>query len=244
MTNTSILNSATILFLSTAASALLSGCQQDTPDVAPTQTNMQITKPVFCADLGEDALNDRGQADCALDSDDGSGLILNVKYGAPKDGDEYGEAQIEIKTAAADGTAQQTITETSEFVYGFPTLQDLDGDGRNELLVPLMTGNVNTVYAVWRGTPETHEYTRAGEISGVSFEAKNNGMFSASSRGSAASWATSYYKFIDGNITNIATAMIELPDSEDGVEKCTVRDDGGLALIDLTLAQAQDKFCG
>jgi len=244
MTNTSIFKPVAILLLSSAAIPALSGCQQNTPEIVAEKNEPLVTKPTLCADLDDAALNDRGQANCVLNSNDGSGLILEVRYGAPRDGDEYGAVEVEIKAVLPYDDVKQTIKETSEFVYGLPKLQDLDGDGRNELLVPLMTGNVNTVYALWRGVTSPQPYTRVGEISGVSFEAMDDGMFSASARASAASWVTSYYKFIDGDISNIATAMVELPADQEGEEKCTLSDDGGLALTGLTLAQAQDKFCG
>jgi len=230
MTKTSILQSVSILLLSTTG-LMLSGCQQNTPII-------------LCENLITEDYNDRGQANCALKINDGSGIMLGVHYGEPADGDEYADVNVDIQVLTANGKVKQTITETSGYVFGMPKIKDLDVDGRNEVLVPLMTGNANTVYAVWRSHSNSQKYMRAGEISAFNFEPAENGLFQTSARASAVSWATSYYKFIDGNITEIATAMTQLPDSEDGVETCTLSDDGGLALIGLTLAQAQDKFCG
>lgn len=224
-----------------------SDIKPDSPEYGAVSADRSTRLPL-CSSLEGYAFNEKGQADCSLETSDGSNFFLEIRYRAPANGDEFAPAPTHITVTTADGGTDQEIEEMAEFVYGLPKLQDLDADGRDDLLVPLMTGNVNTTYAVWHGTseagvPASKPYHRVGEIGGLDVQARADGMFSTTSRGSAMSFFTSYYKIIDGKMMEIVTAMIVLPDTDEGVETCTVSDDGGLSLINLTLAQAQSQFC-
>jgi hypothetical protein len=215
---------------------LLAACTQAAPHVAEEVVAEKAELP-FCASLTDDILTTLGSANCRLISDDPYGWHADVTYGD----EDNGSVTVTLTIKAADNSVGQTITETAERSYGPPAFNDLDSDGRPDLLVPLMTGNVNTSYAVWRDTGEATPFARAGELGGIDVGATGGGMFASTARGSAASWYTSYYVFRSNLLVPIATAQTDL--SEDGKETCTVTDDGGLESVGMTLEAAQLKFC-
>ena len=108
-------------------------------------------------------------------------------------------------------------------------------------MVPLMTGNVNTAYAVWQAADGDTPYIEAGELSGVEIGYAGDGLISATGRSSANSWETGYYIFDGEKLAQVAGTRTVL--YEDGTEACTAFDAGGLDAIGLTLDEAQQKFC-
>lgn len=219
--------------------AALTACQPkavETPVAEPAAETLAGVP--LCGDLGEADFGPMGTADCRLAATDASGWTADVSY-VPVD--DY-STTVTLAIATADGMAVQTITETAESAYGLPEFKDLDNDGRAEILVPLLTGNVNTNYAVWRGEEGEPTYVRAGEIHGIDMGPLEDGLFASSARGSAATWYASYYVFDGATLVPVATAMSTLNDGGE-TQECVVSDDGGLASIDMTLAAAQEKFC-
>jgi hypothetical protein len=70
--------------------------------------------------------------------------------------------------------------------HAAPALRDINGNGNEELFIPLMTGNVNTVFSVWQQDADG-VYQPAGEISGfaVEFYEIRDGFIITYSRGNA-----------------------------------------------------------
>jgi hypothetical protein len=149
-----------------------------------------------------------------------------------------------VQVVAPGDATVQTFEEPVENTFGQPSLSDLDGDGVQELMIPLMTGNVNTSYAIWRVGADG-KFARAGEMSGHTF-GKSGEFVTATNRGGANIQAISYYRFENNELkplfTAEATARGEDGDHITGVD-CAVHDDGGLRSIGKTRAQAQAEFC-
>jgi hypothetical protein len=78
------------------------------------------------------------------------------------------EAGYRITVRDAKGAARQTIEVESDAPSGL-RLADIDGDGAADLWVPVMGGNANTAYEVWRMLPAEGRFRRAGEVSGFGF---------------------------------------------------------------------------
>lgn len=229
-----------LCLLALLPAAALAACQP-TPAEAPVAAVPEAEAATLpdCGALTEVELGPNGTADCRLTASGETGWSVEVNY---SEGAE-GAVDVSLKIAAVDGAEIQTIHETAQSAYGLPYFVDLDSDGRAELLVPLMTGNVNTSYAVWRGKEGDPEFVRTGEVSGIDVTAYEPGLFITPARSSASSWNTTYHVFEDNTVTRVATAEITLGETEDAPGSCTVVDDGGLAKIGLTLDAAQAKFC-
>jgi hypothetical protein len=110
---------------------------------------------------------------------------------------------IEVQVVA-DGQGGQRISEASQGTPLAPTLADLNGDGQPDLLIPLMTGNVNTTWAVYAANQDA-TYTRLGEISGIGWGPSATGLLAVPARSSAASWEVDFYDVEPGGLTLIAT---------------------------------------
>lgn len=70
-----------------------------------------------------------------------------------------------------------------------PSFRDINSDGREELFIPLLTGNVNTSYFVWQRDDEgvfyPSDWVSAGSVDGI--EVRDN-MSIATTRGNAATY--------------------------------------------------------
>ena len=232
--------SATLRRLSLLAllpAAALAGCQPDAAKAPAAEPVPEVAALPDCNGPGAEAFGPTGDADCRLMAPGDTGLGADIHYEGAKDGPR----ELTL-TLSANGTIIQTIRETTEFTYNLPLFEDLDSDGRAEILVPLMTGTVNTTFAVWRGRDGEPQFERAGEVAGIDVVAYADGMFVTPARSSAAAWGTTYYIFEDNKVAPVVTAENTL--GEDGeTETCSVVDEGGLAEIGLSLDEAQVKFC-
>jgi hypothetical protein len=130
------------------------------------------------------------------------------------EGDEGPSGQIRIETWGDGGLSLQVIEETALFAFNYPYIEDLTGDGLPDLMVPLMTGNVNTSYAFWVQDADG-QFVRAGELSGVSIGQTPQGLIAASGRSSAAEWETGYFRVTNGALEEVA-AVVNRADPESG----------------------------
>lgn len=182
--------------------------------------------------------------DCRVQSSDRVGLAFEARYTQPDGG---GPGKVSVQVVAPGDATLQTIEEEILNTFNHPFLQDIDGDGRDELLIPLVTGNVNTSWAIWRAKGEETQFVRLEELSGIDVDRTDDGFITTSARSSASSWEIGYWQMDGDDLEPVVTVSV----SAEGVdadgnainETCTVTDAGGLAEIGLTLEQAQAKFC-
>ncbi len=130
------------------------------------------------------------------------------------DGAEGLSGQIRIETWGDGGLSLQVIEETALYAYNYPYTEDLTADGLPDLMVPLMTGNVNTSYALWVQGADG-QFARAGELGGVSIGQTPQGLIAASGRSSAAEWETGYFRVTNGALEEVA-AVVNRADPEPG----------------------------
>jgi hypothetical protein len=120
-----------------------------------------------------------GATDCVLRVDDER--FLSFVYSAA----DYGHT-LEFTLFSFAGDTLQ-VSETLEIgnVYSAPELRDINADGRDELFVPLMTGNVNTLSAVWQQDDDGW-FQPAGELSG--YDEIRGSLIVVTSRSNAATY--------------------------------------------------------
>src|SRR5688572_28433511 len=132
----------------------LASCGEQTAQ--PFASNLQP-----CAEL--ELSGALSPASCQLQS---SGQTLRVTYADLAAGTRTGAVSIEV--LGEEGQVEQTLLEADVSEYLAPSLQDVDGDGRADILIPRASGNVNAEYGVW--IYDGARYNRVGEISGVEVE--------------------------------------------------------------------------
>ncbi|HAQ35970.1 MAG TPA: hypothetical protein DCQ53_11505, partial [Alphaproteobacteria bacterium] len=101
----------------------------------------------------------------------------------------------------------------------YSSLIDLDGNGFDDILVPLITGNVNTEYVLIMGGEGG--YTVASrEISGHTLEPVTPGLFVTHARSSAVEHFASFFTWNGEALDHEATVSITFQDEDTSV--CTL----------------------
>jgi hypothetical protein len=210
----------------------LAACSQPAPQAlaadAPECSELELT--------GE--LN---AAECRLEA---SGQTMHVLFGALPAGVQAGAVTVNV--IGERGQIAQTLVETDVFEYHMPSIEDVDGDGRGDILIPRVTGNVNTEWGVWVYSGERQHYERAGDISGVEIERTADGYLAVPARSSAASWNVRYYRLDESGLHHLVTAQIDgEAEAADGSirSSCTIPEAPGLAELNMSQRAAEEKFC-
>ncbi|WP_421786826.1 hypothetical protein [Hyphobacterium sp.] len=194
-------------------------------DVAPSETPEAGGLPA-CDRLES---NDRHE-DCALQPVDGRELVVTFTFA---DGEWGQNGRMEVNTG--EGRLLQVFEfETESFLY--PSLEDINVDGREEILVPLITGNVNTDYAVFMGLDDGF-LTDPFRTHGHTIEPAPHGMFVVHSRESAAAYWAEFFAFEDGTVNAIASVSISYEHSGEGEGPTCRLVEGGDDL-------GEDFYCG
>ncbi|WP_405484154.1 hypothetical protein [Nocardia sp. NBC_00511] len=186
-----------------------------------------------CGDIGTTAT----PPDCALQSRDSAGLAFEVRHSGP---------QLAVTVLDSSGSQVQTLTEHPVHTQAEPRLRDLDGDGRDELIVPLDLTTANIRYAVYHATGDATRLERAGELAGIGIDLSAAGYTVVTARDSYEKWQIEFWTFAADILQPLVTAEVQLLDDGTGHvggSQCTVIDTGGLARTGLTQDQATDQFC-
>lgn len=138
---------------------------------------------------------------------------------------------------------QQIIEEAPVTLLVPPGYKDVNGDGEADLLVTLDQGNVNSVSAVWLGSPDGAPYYRAGEIGGFIDAPTADGYITAISRGSANSQCIAFYRLVEQELGLVASVCVTALDDAATKTTCELDDVSGLAAVKLSKAAAKAKFC-
>jgi hypothetical protein len=236
------------LLLASLAIAALAACSKteapaDTAAPPAEVAQKRMAMPDCATVQAEDTPDGWKNVDCRLQMT-GHEFAFEVRY-TPSGVEGAAPKQATIEVVQPGDATVQTITEAVENTFNAPSLQDLDGDGFEELLVPLSTGNVNTNYAIWHSPPGGNQFIRLGEVSAYGFEPASGGYLGALSRSAANIQNVAFLKIANGELSRVATVEITAqgePDKVTGVT-CVVTDDGGLAAAGLTLETATATFC-
>lgn len=181
------------------------------------------------------ALNGDG---CKLEA---NGDTLHVKF--MTEGEAAGTVSADVLDRR--GIVRQVILETNVLQYSAPTVQDVDGDGRGDIIIARGTGNVNTVSAIWLFSGARGVYERVGEVNGVSIERTGDGYIATPARSSASVWNIAFHGLDENGLRLIASVDAGAIPADDGSmeQTCELADAPGIGELQLTPEAAEAKFC-
>jgi len=159
---------------------------------------------------------------CVLQSNDGREAMAVFTF---SDGEWAQDGRMELRTS--EGPLLQTFDFRTES-FSYPSIADINDDGIEDIRIPLVTGNVNTEYAIFMGTADGFMH-QPWQVSGFAVESANyDGLIVARARSSAAESYAEFYRFDGEQIMNEATVVLSfmnVEDPDDGPE-CSLVEGG------------------
>jgi len=162
-----------------------------------------------------------------------------------------GPRAAKVTVTDASGAVVQTIDELLEpSSPGGVGLQDVDGDGREELIIPiaqnLFNGSPNTRFAVWRAPGDRLHYERT-QMVGQAVYPSGDGYL-VTNGGALDSRDLTFYLPTGAGYTLVVVLTIEAeqvdPDSHRVLTVvCRAHQEDGLHAVDMDVYQAEDTFC-
>lgn len=167
-------------------------------------------------------------------------------------------AQIRIFTHS--GMMVQTVSAAIEgsSESGVMLLRDLDGDGRDELLLSLDTGSAhpNSHWALWRATGDSTQFREVrapdlnddvmhvvGALFGSDFWRVGDGLVAEYGTGPTRSWLTRIYRFEGNQLVPIVSVENDGIRLDGSMSPCRLEKVYDLARIGLAAGEARDRFC-
>ena len=93
------------------------------------------------------------------------------------------------------GVESQRIEVQTDLPNVLPRLAETNGDGAQDLWVPVIGGNANTAWDVWLMQPGEGRFRRAGEVSGLGFSRDTAGRLVALGRNGCCSVVYTFHDF-------------------------------------------------
>lgn len=210
------------------AAMALAACAQNAP----------LEAEQACADI--EFTGEYVERSCTLAANDET---LRVRYSPVAEGAPGGAVSVDV--LGENGAVLQTMLESDVSEYLPPSVQDVDGDGRGDILIARERGNVNTASGVWVFNGDAGAYRRVGEISGVEIANTADGYVAVPARSSAAAWNVAFYQLDANGLHMLASVNVEGEELAGGQIRstCTLLDAPGVDRIGLDAAQAEAKFC-
>jgi hypothetical protein len=161
-----------------------------------------------------------------------------------------GPQAVRVTVTDASGAVVQKIDELLE--PSSPSgvgLQDLDGDGRDELIIPIaqhvFNGSPNTRFSVWRAAGDSTHFERT-QMVGQAIYPGGDGYVVVNG-GSPSSRDLNFYLPTGAGFTFVAALTIQAQQLDQGrvlTVTCRAHQGDGLQVVDMDVAASQDTFCG
>lgn len=207
--------------------AALAAC---TPPAQPVET----TDIAGCDEVDFTGALEEGECQLAAGEN-----LLHVKFAPLATGARFG--MITVDVLSEDGSVVQTMLEPDVAEYRAPSVHDVDGDGRADVLIARAAGAANVSWAIWIYSGERGVYERVGDVNGLAIERTGDGLVVVPSRSSATTWDVAFYRLDEGGLHPAATIAVAA--SADGRPDCRLADAPGLRDLNLTEAEARTRFC-
>jgi len=209
-----------------AADTTLPPCPQTSALITPTATSPHI--------------------DCRLHS---GALDFAVTYWTTPE--LPGPGAVKVVVTDPSGEVVQTIDELLEpSSPGGVGLQDVDGDGRDELIIPiarhLFNGSPNTRFSVWRAPGDRNHFERT-QMVGQAVYPSGDGYL-VTNGGALDSRDLTFYLPTGAGYTLVVVLTIEAEEVDPNTHRvltvvCRAHQEDGLHAVDMTIHQAEDTFC-
>jgi len=191
----------------------------------------------------------QGHQNCRLHSGDRIGLDFDVDYWAADAGAPPMAAKVTVTDGS--GTVVQAINEMLEPSSPAPVgLDDLDGDGRDEVIIPMgrtrFNGSANTRFSVWRAVGDGTHFERT-QMVGQAVYPSGDGYLVVNG-GALTSRDLDFYIPTGAGFTLVVSLTIEPEQVEPGTGRvitlsCRAHQQQGLGSIDMDVRQAEQTFC-
>jgi hypothetical protein len=162
-----------------------------------------------------------------------------------------GPAAVKVVVTDPSGEVVQTIDELLEpSSPGGVGLQDVDGDGRDELIIPiarhLFNGGPNTRFAVWRAPGDRNHFERT-QMVGQAVYPSGDGYL-VTNGGALDSRDLTFYLPTGAGYTLVVVLTIEAEEVDPDTHRvltvvCRAHQEDGLHAVDMSLRQAEETFC-
>jgi hypothetical protein len=158
---------------------------------------------------------------------------------------------VKVTLTKPSGEMVQTIDELLEpSSPGGVGLQDIDGDGRDELVIPIaqypFNGSPNTRFAVWRAPGDRLHFERT-QMVGQAVYPSGDGYL-VTNGGALDSRDLTFYLPTDAGYTLVVVLTIEAEEVDPDTHRvltvvCRAHQEDGLHAVDMSLHQAEETFC-
>jgi hypothetical protein len=162
-----------------------------------------------------------------------------------------GPRAVKVTVSDPSGEVVQTIDELLEpSSPGGVGLQDIDGDGRDELIIPiaqhLFNGGPNTRFSVWRAPGDRQHFERT-QMVGQAVYPSGDGYL-VTNGGALDSRDLTFYLPTEAGYPLVVVLTIEAEEVDPDTHRvltviCRAHQEDGLHAVDMNVHQAEDTFC-
>jgi hypothetical protein len=162
-----------------------------------------------------------------------------------------GPGAVKVVVTDPSGEVVQTIDELLEpSSPGGVALQDVDGDGRDELIIPIarhpFNGSPNTRFTVWRAPGDRNHFERT-QMVGQALYPSGDGYL-VTNGGALDSRDLTFYLPTGAGYTLVVVLTIEAEEVDPDTHRvltviCRAHQEDGLHAVDMSLRQAEETFC-